>query len=140
MSRKKPSPDPVKAVAVDEEPSPSPFPPLEDDPPRPEERPLPSKADAIREAIQALGGLSAPTAGIQSWIKDKYGLEVGVANIYGLKNKMKGGREGGRSSLPSSSSLRDTSLSLSDIRDIKALGSRLGWDNFKDLVEELSSL
>lgn len=99
---------------------------------------LPSKADAIREAFSTLpGGVDAPTSSIQAFIKEKYGLEVAVANIYGLKNKMRGGGPSRKPPLLSSPS--SPSLTLADIQALKSLGSRLGWDSLKDLVEELAA-
>jgi hypothetical protein len=93
----------------------------------------PTKAQMVRDAIDALGGDAKPMA-IQDKIKELFGIEISTGMIASYKSNMK---KGG-SSAASGRKGGGGSVNVNDLEAIKSLVNRLGANQLHALINVLS--
>ncbi len=105
-------------------------------PPGVNNQPLPSKSEAIRQALADLG-MHASVQQVQAWIKDHYNMEVAATNIYQAKNKLGGPKAATKPLTHTKSPLGDPMVSLSELTTIRDLGDKVGWDRLQQIIDIL---
>lgn len=101
----------------------------------------PTKTQMVQEAMKA--GKKKPQP-IQAWILEKYGEEMKTQHISTIKSNLRKGSKkprktsetNGNTTLPKRN--KADSLSLEEIRFVKALVDRLGRDQFRTVLDLLA--
>jgi len=115
--------------------------------PRPKKETI-SKLDAMRQAVAKLGK-DAPLADLLKTIKQDFGINLDRALAYNYKSlvsskpatgKLKGRKPGPKpKTVAAAIDVTDgTSITLEDIRAVKALADRIGAEKVKDLAAVLA--
>ena len=102
-----------------------------------------SKMDAVRNALDVLGGREAKPGAIVDFAKTNFGLTIsdGMASNYKstiLKKARKKARAG-RAAGAKAAVARDGGISMADIQAVKELAGRLGATKLKQLAEVLAN-
>jgi hypothetical protein len=103
-----------------------------------------NKMDAMRLAMRALGGRKAKPMELQRWLMENYNINMPTSLISNYKSSILKERKGkvgrprkvrvGEAGEPAAAAPRRVSVSLEDIRTLKALADRIGADKVVELV------
>jgi hypothetical protein len=115
----------------------------------------PSKMDAVRKALDALGPKARPPE-IQAFVKERFGLEMTVGHAKTCKTKALGERGGkakgkkksapakaparaaARPAAPAPAPAHAAGVGLSDIEAVKGLVGRVGAEQLRSLIDLLA--